>query len=200
MDDVTKTGEENAENNNEETVTEETTEATTEEVVETEETEVDPYEAELNRLAAEKKKAEDIARQKTGALNEARKGQKALEERIAKLEKGSDTLDKETLLQQLKSELKQDSEIEKLTNNPKEQELIRLYIKENNLSVPDAWVLANKNVLIAAKQRDEELDQEELVLARLSGGSIGSQSKSTDPLLKIASDGLTEKERKNLSV
>lgn len=200
MDEETLTGEENAENNNKNTTTEETTETTTEEVVETGETEVDPYEAELKRLEAEKIKAETIARQKAGALAEERKKGKALEDRIAALEKRGGDIDNDALVAKLKAEIKRDAEIEKLSTNPNEQKLIRHFIENNGLSVHDAWVLANKNVLIKAQERERELDEEELALARLSGASFGAQSSAIDPLLKAASDGLTEKERKNLSI
>ena len=77
--------------------------------------------------------------------------------------------------------------------------MIRYYIKNNNLSAHDAWVLANKAPLIQARQREAEVDEEEAVLARLSGMSISSNTTDRrDPLIKLASEGLTEAERKNL--
>ena len=184
-----------------EDVVEETEETKEEVVEETTETEVDPYEAELQRLEAERKKAEDIARQKGGALAEAKAKNKALEDRLTALEKKGGAVDKDELVQQLRSEIKQDAEIERLSTNPKEQDLIRYYIKNNNLSAYDAWVLANKAPLVQARQRETEVDQEEAALARISGLSVGGNgTDKRDPIAKLASEGLTEAERKNLSL
>lgn len=156
----------------------------------------DPYEAELKRLEADKKKAEDIARQKSGALNEERKKAKALEERLAKLE--SKTADESSIIERVKAELKQEREIEQLTSNPKEQELIKYYIKNNNLNPKDAWFLANKSSLLSANEA--KVDSEELVLARLSGASTSGAENNNSQMFNLAAQGLSEKERKNLKI
>jgi len=168
-----------------------------------EDDEEDPYEAELKRLENEKKLAEDKSRQKSGALAEERKKRLDAEKRLADAEKGNQSIADEkikSLKEELKAEIRQDAQIESLTTNPKEQELIRYYIANNNLSVHDAWVLANKKNLTSAYQRSEELDEEERALARLSGASASNTVDKKSPLYKAASDGLTEKERKHLSV
>jgi len=189
------------EDEKDDTTTEEVEVEETEEETTEEETTEDPYEAELNRLEAERKKAEDIARQKGGALAEAKAKNKQLEDRLTALEKKGGAVDKDELVQQLRAEIKQDAEIDRLTTNPKEQELIRHYIKNNNLSAYDAWVLANKAPLVQARQRETEVDQEELALARISGLSAGGgATDKRDPIAKLASEGLTEAERKNLSL
>lgn len=158
----------------------------------------DPYEKELRRLDDERKKAETIATQKSGALKEEREKRKKLEERLEKLERqGSDA---KSIVEQVRAELRQDKEIEALSSNPKEQQLIREYVKTKNLTPDEAYILANRHVVIEQKRREAETDQEELALARLSGRSISGQSKTASALERMAAEGLTEAERKHLSI
>jgi len=163
---------------------------------------IDPYEAELKRLEEEKTKAEAISRQKAGALKEEREKRVDLEKRLAnleaKLEKGKD-VNVEEVAQRLRNEISIDREIESLSSNPSERKLIREYMKAKNLTVEEAYVLANKHVVVEAKKKEAESDQEDAVLARLSGANPGGgKDKIVSRFAKIATDGLTPEEAKHL--
>lgn len=194
MEEEIKAVDANDENNSDQEETE-TEDKSTDEV---DASEVDPYEAELQRLAKEKELSETIARQKTGALKEEKLKRQKLEERLEKLEKGFTSVNKDELIEQLRIEIKTDTEIERLANNENEKKLIKEYVKKG-LSVEDAFVLANKHVVIDARKKAMESDSEESALARLSGASFGGSTGRMSEITRLASEGLSEKERKHLS-
>ncbi len=174
-----------------------------EEEEEEEEEGEDPYDKEMRLMREAKEKSDEIARQKSGALEEERKKRGAVEQRLAKLEAkieaGLGTIDEEKIVAKLRAEISVSEEIKSLTSNPKEQALIKAYMAEKNLSAEDAYILANKHIVREYKQKELESDGEEIVLARLSGGGAGNGGQPRkSAILKAAEDGLSESERKHL--
>ena len=161
----------------------------------------DPYDKELQRLADEKKKAEAKARQKSGALKEVKAKYSTLENRLKKLEESRGSADYGKFKEELKAEMRMEAEIEQITDNPKERQLIEFYVKEKNLTVDEAYALANRHVIKQMKEREREGFEEESALARISAGaSIGGRSAGglKDPILRAAAEGLTKAEREKL--
>lgn len=163
---------------------------------------VDPYEAELRRLDGERKKAEDIARQKGGALEEERTLRKQAEAELKalKAKPQSEEVDKKIAEAEarIRASIQTEQQINALTSNPKERELIRKIMEEKSLSVEDAFILANKHVVVRNRSEEDESFQEQAALAAISGLSAGGVTKRTSPFRASVESGLTEAERKNL--
>lgn len=174
-----------------------------------EEKELDPYEEYLKKLEeqleqakAEKEKAEMIAQQKTGAINEERKKRKELEEKLNS--KKEDTEKKyltaeelDAMLEAREAKRAQLSKVNELTDNEKERQLILKIMEVKGVSADDAYVLANAHLIKEAKQKDE-FDEEAFVANFSAGGSFTASNKVVSPLVKAASEGLTEEEKKHL--
>jgi hypothetical protein len=174
------------------------------------EEELDPYEKYLKqleeeneRLKAEKEKAEEIARQKSGAITEERQKRKELEDKLEKGEKEGDSskyltaeqLDR--MLDEREAKRERLSKVNELTQNPKERELVLKIMELKNVSPEDAYILANAHIIKEAKQ--EDIDEESFV-ASFSGGNVSSQNGYVSPVQKMATEGLTDAEKKKLKL
>lgn len=159
-----------------------------------------PYEVELQRLS-------DLVKEKSGALKEEREKRKQAEALLKNSSGGSaveDSEGKDALTRQveelikaqqsLESKLNEqevDSEINKVTTDPKEREAIRAHLKHSlnptgNIAedIANARLLANRQILFELGKKEGLEAKQEEVLARLSstGSSSGKETrKKIDP-------------------
>lgn len=180
----------------EEKVAKEFAEAEAKEKAEAEKTE---YKRKLEELEAEKKKAEDIARQKSGALEEERAERKAAEAAAKALAKSKDVSEEE-LDQRLESKLNArefTQRLKEVSQDTDEQALIKHHyetsiVKTGNVEtdLARAVAIANSHLVDQAKQAQLEREEQEARVTGFQGGSpTGRKGKpvyETDPVLRGA--------------
>jgi len=153
----------------------------------------------IKQAEAEKAKAEEIARQKNGAIDEERQKRKELEEELKKKSVGLTEEEINRILDERENKREEINKVNQLTTDEKEREAIRKTMELKKVSAEDAFAIVNSHIIKEYRENDE-VDTDSFVANVMAGGINSPKGGVKNKLRLAAEEGLTDEEKKKLDL